>query len=375
MSIAGLVVHEADRLVREFEEFARAERPQAQSLGSEVLQDDIRALLRAIANDLAAPQSPGERTQKSQGHRPDGGHALTEFAHHHAAARLDQGFTLNQMVDEYRALRASINRLVQEHARDATLDEALRLQEAIDQALVEGIRYYDMQIEHGRQLFLAVFGHDLRNPISAAATCAEVLLAGETLGSDATAAAVRIRNSVSRVSRMIEDLLDFTRTGLGTRLPTAPARMDLCAEVAQVVDELRAAHPGRWLEFECGSELWGNWDSQRIAQMLSNLVGNAIQHGDPGFPVLITVGVQAGDVACISIHNKGPAIAAEFRGRIFDPMVRGVVQEAEHRSNRPSIGLGLYISREIARAHGGNIEVDSWPDRGTTFTVKLPRNG
>lgn len=373
MPIAQLLNEETDRIASEFEAFARTRLPAAKPLSSEELQDSIRQLLSAIQADLASSMSDHERAEKAQGRRRENSPDLTEYAHRHAATRLQQGFTLNQAMEEYRALRASIHRVVQEHKSEATVDDIVRLQEALDQVIVEGVCWYGGQIERGRQLFLSIFGHDLRNPISAASMCAEALLLDERLSSESTVAAVRIRNSVVRMSRMIEDLLDFTRTGLGTRLPTARARMDLCAVVAKTIDELRAAHPTRDIRLDAPPELWGDWDSERLAQMMSNLIGNAVQHGDPLSPVSVSLRADPDQVVRITVHNHGPAIAPEFRQKIFDPLVRGVVLEAEFRNSKPSVGLGLYISREIAKAHGGSIDVESSEDQGTTFMVKLPQ--
>lgn len=198
----------------------------------------------------------------------------------------------------------------------------------------------------------------------------ELLLRDESLGPRSMAASVRIRNSLARAHRMIEDMLDFTRTRMGSRLPIAPAKIELCAVAQQVVEELRAFHPNRQIHLERSAEVWGTWDTGRIAQMLSNLAGNAIQHGEPGRPVRIRLEVQQ-DAAQVHIHNEGPPIAPD---KIFDPLVRAVVQESEDRNDSSSVGLGLYIAREIAVAHGGAIHVESSREEGTTFTATLPRN-
>jgi signal transduction histidine kinase len=326
-------------------------------------------LLAAIASDVGTPQSTDEQRDKAESRRPANAPGITEFAHLHAATRVEQGFTLTEMVAEYRAMRASLTRvLVAEQVEGYQL---VRLGEAMDQALVESICWYIGLVERGRDLFLAIFSHDLRNPLNAAMLSAEVLLGDESLGSDSTIAAVRVRNSVARMGRMLDDLLDFTRTRLGSRLPTTRADTDLRAVVDRTVDEIRAANPRRDVQVDAPDPVRGSWDGERLTQMLGNLLGNAIQHGDPARPVRVSLRPEHGH-ALLAVHNDGPAIQPEFMDKIFDPLVRGAVQEAERRTNRASLGLGLYISRQIAKAHGGDITVTSAQDTGTTFLVRLP---
>jgi signal transduction histidine kinase len=130
--------------------------------------------------------------------------------------------------------------------------------------------------------------------------------------------------------------------------------------------EIRAAHPEAVLRFQATGDLRGQWDADRLAQVVSNLVGNAIQHGG-GTPVTL-IGEEHGDRATLSVHNGGPPIPAETLPLVFEPLARGRVEAASG-----SIGLGLFIARAIVAAHGGDIRVASSSDEGTTFTVALPR--
>jgi hypothetical protein len=242
----------------------------------------------------------------------------------------------------------------------------------MDQGLNEAIAWYDERVAAARDLFLGVLTHDLRTPLGAVLGSAELLLRDESLSSTATKAAVRISNSARRMSNMISDLLDFMRTRLGGHLPVEVSRFDLASALTQTIEELRAFHPGADIRYECEGDLKGDWDVNRLCQLLSNLVGNAVQHGDPSKPVVVSARSEDDSVVA-SVHNEGPAIAPEMIGKIFDPMMRGVVQEAERRSRSGSLGLGLYICRQIAKAHGGSIGVSSSTETGTTFVVRLPR--
>jgi len=171
---------------------------------------------------------------------------------------------------------------------------------------------------------------------------------------------------------MIEDLLDVSRTRLGGSLPLEPASVDLTAVCNQTLRELRALHPGSSLLTTLGGDLRGVWDAARLEQLLTNLVRNAIQHGDATRPV--TISARGEDERIIlKVHNEGDPIPAATLARIFEPLVRGVGPKGAGKPGR-NMGLGLYIACTIAEAHGGSIEVESSRKSGTCFTVSLPRH-
>jgi signal transduction histidine kinase len=186
------------------------------------------------------------------------------------------------------------------------------------------------------------------------------------------AAASRILNSGTRIKQIVNDLLDFTRTRLGAGIPLARAEMDLEEVGQQVVEEAAAYHPDRALRFEASGRLRGSWDGARVSQALSNLVGNAVQHGAADTPVTVTARGGADDVY-IAVHNGGPAILPVHMHQIFSPLTR-IQRGTPGPHDTGSMGLGLYIANEIVRGHGGRIDVDSSDARGTTFTVHLPRH-
>lgn len=207
-----------------------------------------------------------------------------------------------------------------------------------------------------------MLGHDLRNPLGAIRNSATYLLRAQGLSANQTKAAARIVLSSARMQRMIDDLLDFTRTRLGTALPVARSRMDLGEACRSVVDELRALHPGQAVTVDCSGELSGHWDGPRIGQLLSNLIANAIQYGAADMPV--TVGLRVDhEAAVVNVHNHGRAISTKVRRTLFEPMLRvGVAmqQPAERHEGSSGLGLGLYIARQIVLAHGGEISVESF---------------
>ncbi|HTV25323.1 MAG TPA: HAMP domain-containing sensor histidine kinase, partial [Polyangiaceae bacterium] len=179
----------------------------------------------------------------------------------------------------------------------------------------------------------------------------------------------RIMESGTRMATMIDQLLDFTRVRVGEGIPIDPRRSDLGAIMSQAVDELSAAHPSwRVSQQRDGCDTRGVWDADRILQVFSNLVANAGQHGSAEPGVSISFDGSAPDVVSARIHNMG-SIPEELLPRLFEPMAGG----DRRRSNSRGLGLGLYISREIVRAHGGEIEVATSLLEGTSFTVRLPR--
>ncbi len=302
---------------------------------------------------------------------------MVVYAQHHAGERFAQGFTLNQLMAEYRALRASVMHRWASH-RDAArhgqdIGDLVQFNEAVDEALFESAVWYGERLANARDLFVGALGHDLRNPLGAIAMSAQLLLRDENLGLESTKAAVRVHNSAARMRKMIDDLLDFTRVRLGHRLPIDATRGSLGPVFSQTVDELIAYHPTATVEYSCEGNLEGDWDIGRLGQALSNLVGNAIQHGEPRTPVTVLARGET-DAVVVTVHNHGPAIAPELRDRLFDPLTRGVVREAERRIRQEGLGLGLFIADHIVRAHGGRIDIESTDKAGTTFRVTLPRH-
>ena len=229
-------------------------------------------------------------------------------------------------------------------------------------ALAEKSRLHEFQ-----ERFLAILGHDLRNPLAAIDMGAGILRQ-QLNDPDARRILDRIHSSSNRMSRMIEQILDLTRSRLADGLEMHPTAMDLKLTLARIVDETRAAFPARALELHAPN-LHGSWDRDRLEQVFSNLISNAIHHGDPTTAVTIRASAPAG-VVQVSVHNDGPPIPEDIQPTLFNPFRRG---ERESRTAKTAgLGLGLYISHEIVRAHGGTIDIRSSAAEGTTFQVNLP---
>lgn len=221
------------------------------------------------------------------------------------------------------------------------------------------------QIAVFRERFLAILGHDLRNPLQAARMTATSLLNSPELPPSLVKSAERIVSSGDRMARMISDLLDLARGRLGGGIPVAPQRADLREIAAGIRETQELSHPGRQIVCEEHGRLDGEWDPDRVAQALGNLVANALDHGDPDTPVRVEL-LDEGERVAVVVHNEGPPIPSEMQARIFEPFRAG-----PHRGS--GLGLGLYIANEIVRAHHGSIAVTSGAREGTTFRMTLPR--
>ncbi|WP_257463335.1 sensor histidine kinase [Archangium lipolyticum] len=222
--------------------------------------------------------------------------------------------------------------------------------------------------EFAEQL-MGIVSHDLRNPLNAIGLSVAALLRHENLDERQAKGLARITASAERANRMIRDLLDFTRARLGGGIPIERAPFDFHLVVQQAVEEVRLAHPEREISLARGGPGETEGDGDRLAQVVTNLVVNALTYSPVGTPVRVeTRGEEDGVV--LRINNQGEPIPQELIPRLFEPMTRG-----GHRRDAASrsIGLGLYIVDNIVRAHCGTIEVRSTAEEGTTFTVRLPR--
>jgi signal transduction histidine kinase len=218
-------------------------------------------------------------------------------------------------------------------------------------------------------MLTAVLSHDLRSPLNAVLTSA-LLIQRRSTESPVQDIASRILSSGKRMSRMIEDMLDMARARLAGGIPLKREAADLGALIDRVVGEVQAAHPDRTIEIKQAGNLAGSWDSERLAQVASNLLGNALQHGQPDTPVRVTADGRAADEEVIlEVENAG-SIPPDLLPQLFDPF-RGTAQRQAGRSE--GLGLGLYIVQQIVVAHGGSVDVRSGEDDRTVFVVRIPR--
>lgn len=218
------------------------------------------------------------------------------------------------------------------------------------------------------ETFAAVLGHDLRTPLSAILTSAQVLQMRAGGDEKVRHIADRISASGLRMSRMIQDMLDLARARLAGGIPIAPLPTDLAGLIQRAVQEHQSASPGRDIRVSCIGNLSGEWDGDRLSQVASNLIGNAIQHGDDDTTVRIHLDGSCHDKAVFTVANAG-TIDAAIVPQLFEPFGGGRRQAA----HREGLGLGLYIAQQIVVAHGGTIEVQQGHEGDTVFAVTVPR--
>lgn len=214
---------------------------------------------------------------------------------------------------------------------------------------------------------MGIVSHDLRNPLSTI-QMSSALLKKSQLATSQLATVDRITRVAEHSSRLIADLLDFTSIQLGCGIPVTPKPLDLHAVIADCVDDLALAFPGSLILHQPKGAGNSKADLGRLTQLVGNLVGNAVAYGTPGAPITVSTVISADDFA-IGVHNYGSPIAPDFQRELFLPMARGTTSGAMR-----SVGLGLFIVAEIAKAHGGSVAVDSSAELGTSFNATFPAN-
>jgi signal transduction histidine kinase len=335
------------------------------------LRDHAQQILEAVAKDLPTSQTREAQAEKSMGRAPGLIGAPETAAQTHALLRARGGFDIKQLAAEYRALRASVLRLWMDECQPKApdLDDIIRFNEAIDQAIAESVGFFSAHVEQARNLLLGMLGHDMRSPLQTIQMTASYL-AALNAGEKVSEAASRLIRSGARMHALLDDMLDFNRTNLGLGITIAPTPVDLASLLADELNQLRAAHPDRQIDIEVVGNAQGVWDGRRLQQLLGNLVLNAIKYGAPDAPVRVLLAGEEAELS-LEVRNSGPAIEPVALKQIFEPLKRGPNCGGGHDADS-SLGLGLYIAREIAKAHGGEIEVRS-DETETVFTVHLPR--
>jgi signal transduction histidine kinase len=344
--------------------------PSAHDLPLPVIADHVPAILDKLADAIEREDATAL--------------SLQGLPNLHAALRAREGYDLRQVVSEYRTLRRVI---LEVFAKDGDIPDTSRprlaplrvMNAALDAAIGDAVDQYAIERDRSREMFIGMLGHDLREPLNAIAVGARVLwLRGEELDPQALSIAARIGASAERMERMIQDLLDFARGRLGGGLPIVVAPLDARGLIARTVDEIAQAHPERRIECAACTEA-GNfdvrWDGDRVAQAISNLVSNAVTHG--GDPIVVDAAPEDHQVT-VTIRNRGD-IPAEILPTLFAPFNTTTERRKPGAAGigrdrrRGSLGLGLYIVREIATAHGGSVDAESGGGQ-TTFRLRLPRH-
>jgi len=375
MKLSKFLTDHNDDILLEWDKFAKQKAPVGSDQSMPALRDHAQELLRAIVKDIKTSQSEKQQVKKSRGEKPDDQN-LDNAATIHGALRHESGFTLSVVMAEFRALRATVLRLWLPQVKEMTEEfnyDMLRFNEAIDEVMSQSIDTFSERTTRTRDTFLAVLGHDLRNPLHVMTMTGGVLKRMKNWSEAIPSAGSRIATSSASMTLMVNDLLEYGRTQLGGNLVIKRHVVDMQRICQGVMDEARAAYPDREFVLQPSGNLTDSFDEARLQQVFANLLNNAARYTELDKPITMVVTGKA-DVMAIKVHNFGPVIPAKSLKAIFEPLVQ-LVKETEHsKSSTHSVGLGLYIAREITRAHGGTIEAESSKHAGTVFTVLLPRN-
>lgn len=373
MRLPDFIRQHVDRIVDEWEQFASTITPAAEHMDKVALRDHAKVILLAAARDMTTAQTSSEQMAKAKGEGPEKTPSLDEAGASHGELRHTVGFDLVQMTSEFRHLRACVIRLWVDSLASpdiAYFQDMIRFNEAIDEALAESTAAYAEQVNRSRDIFLAILGHDLRAPLQAVSMSTELLLRKAKLEGDALTCAVNIKHGARHMAAMVGDLLELVRSRLGKSLPIERAPMDLADAAHAAIAEACAGNPECDPTVHVKGDTRGAWDAGRVSQLLQNLIGNALQHGLNKRDVTVTLTGEP-DTVRLTVHNYGAPIPEEAIGTIFDPLVRSADEQLGQPST--SLGLGLFIVKEVVDAHGGTIEVSSSEADGTLFTVVLPR--
>jgi signal transduction histidine kinase len=372
MRLSEFIRTHQNSIIEEWETYARIYVPEASGMTHVELVDHVTSLLQFIANDIETPQTDKKQADKSKGlsDRGDGDKA----AERHAEQRFSKGFDSLQLISEFRALRASVVKLWDRVRLGAKTDfeDLVRFNEAIDQVMTESLTRYIEKEQKARTLFLSMLMHDLRNPLNAVSQAAQLLARLDNLGERQAELVQQINRGALRVDDFVSDLIDLARVRLGKGIPIKKRATDMGEVAKRAIGEIHAAHPDRQVRLTLSGDLAGDWDGVRLSQVFWNLIGNAIQHSASHYPIEVAVTGGPAEVL-LSVHNRGRPIPPDLLPRIFEPLTRGS-ESPQKQTEDTSLGLGLFITREIVTAHGGTIAAKSNAEEGSTFTARLPRS-
>lgn len=367
--LADFIEHHAETIIEHAIEFARSVEVGA-PLDDKTLRDHLPEILETVIADLRTPQTRAQEVEKSEGRASAPGEHARSAAATHAVHRAQSGYSISDLVSEYRALRASVLRLWTDapHAEPMAPAEIIRFNEAIDEAVAVSVSHYAKEVDRWRSIFLGVLGHDLRTPLSATMLTAE-MIARKAVDVPIAAAAERLVRGAERMRELLDKLLVYNWAQMGMDFVVEKKDIDLVHECREELELLQASMPEANIRFRSPETARGMFDAGRIREVLANLVVNARKYGTDGCEILIELREEDLGIE-LSVTNDGEPIPPDKLHLMFEPLRRGGVSNGE--LERISLGLGLFIVSQIAKAHAGTVHAESQGGR-TTFRLSLPK--
>lgn len=353
-NVSDFLRSQQTEIAERWEEEVRRELPDLRTMSRPALLDHLPEMLDGLADWIDGRTELAEK-------------AFGRLAEGHALQRLGYGVGLETLTREYSKLRAVLLRMLMAvEDTQANREQVVRLHEGMDRAINAAMHRYATRREEVRERFVAILGHDLRDPLSTVVISANTLAANPTLKPEHRVVASRIVRACDRMQRMINDVMDFARGHLGTGIPAYPTTNDMGEICKAAADEIIGANPQREVVVDLNGDLRGAFDRDRVHQALTNLLANAITHSEGRIEVRA---YETDDRHAIitEVTSHGEMIPAELRERLFDPFSHGDIA-----GPRRGLGLGLFIVQQIAIAHGGLCDVTSTED-ATTFSIRWPR--
>ena len=332
-----------------------------------VLRDHLPLILAAVANDLEQSQTRSEALAKAEGRAPEV--ASETAAQAHGRMRAEGGLTVDQVVSEYRLLRSSVSRLwldTQPALDAAAADDLIRFDEAIDQAVAESVAFHSKEVDRWRHMLLAILGHDLRDPLNTIMMTAQVL--EREARTEPSQSHIRLLSrGAQRLRVLLDSLLEYSNASLGSLMILHRSDIDLDHVCRAEIELLRAAFQNAEMRVSTKGSLAGSFDENRVRQALTNLVANAVQYRVPDSAIDVSVERESESMA-ITVRNRvAEPIDQAALDTLFEPLRR---RDGTRQTGRRNLGLGLFIVREIARAHGGDVTA-AYGDGCVDFTLRL----
>jgi signal transduction histidine kinase len=376
MKLSDFIRSRTSEIVRQWENFARTCLPAASTMDDAALRDHVVELLRFIADDMDSPQSNFEQAEKGQGRGPK--LAADTEAEKHAIMRVADGFTIDQVMGEFRALRASVLHLcTKESVEQFEITEITRFNECIDQVLCESLARHttlvaDVLRDSNRQKdeFISTLSHELRNPVGAISSCAEILNDSATKDPAVARVVDILARQTGHLTRLLEDLLDVARISRKRIIFKIEATdIRTCVQDAVDANSQLITRKGQTIKVDMpSSPLTMHVDCTRVAQVVSNLVNNAVKYSPTSSTIKVSLTIDT-DHAAICVTDNGVGIEARLLPHVFEAFYLNRAGDLA----KQGLGIGLWLSRQLIEMQGGTITVES-AGRGTgaEFCVRLP---